>query len=141
MTGEGTLPHNKIWNLKILAAAISLVAIFPTIVSARDLSNEEKKIVSEVVARDFKDPASAMFRWLPIADLPPGGANYCGTVNAKNSFGAYEGYEPFMVFLMVKNNKLASAMLLTIGSPADPAAEQVTTATCQKFGHDTRLAN
>lgn len=45
------------------------------------------------VADRFKDPESAKFRKLRAdADL----RQVCGEVNAKNSYGAYTGYAPFL---------------------------------------------
>ena len=125
---------------KVMGAVATLLTLSITTVAARDLTASEKKIVSDAVTRDFKDPASAMFRWLPIGDIPPDGQSYCGMVNGKNSYGAYNGYEPFLVFLLVKDKMLVSAMLLTMGNPSDSASEQVTFETCQKNGQDPRAA-
>lgn len=46
----------------------------------------------EVVSRELKDPASAEFRDVKVA-----GPAVCGQVNAKNSYGGYEGFRRFVV--------------------------------------------
>ena len=46
----------------------------------------------EAVSRRLKDPWSAHYLW-----KPPQGILLCGLVNAKNSYGGYNGWEPFYV--------------------------------------------
>jgi hypothetical protein len=46
------------------------------------------------VGDKLMDGASARYRW-PKEDFE--GALYCGFVNAKNSYGAYIGFRPFMI--------------------------------------------
>jgi hypothetical protein len=47
----------------------------------------------ELVARNFKDPASAQWRSLYLMN----GTTLCGEVNAKNSYGGYVGFRAFYV--------------------------------------------
>ncbi|MBB6578011.1 hypothetical protein HNP33_002079 [Comamonas odontotermitis] len=51
------------------------------------------------VSKDFKDPESANFRNLGVykSKTGKGRVSVCGEVNAKNAFGAYVGYRPFVV--------------------------------------------
>ena len=46
-----------------------------------------------MAAATLKDPASAQFR---NVELKGGGTVLCGEINAKNSFGGYVGYRPFV---------------------------------------------
>lgn len=58
------------------------------------------KAAKEAITRNFKDPESAQFRdatWFNKDD--PSKGVYCGSVNSKNSFGAYTGFERFIVDL------------------------------------------
>ena len=48
--------------------------------------------IKNAVAAQLKDPDSAQFR-----SITGSGDTYCGEVNARNSFGAYTGYRPFVV--------------------------------------------
>jgi hypothetical protein len=53
--------------------------------------------VKRSLAYDLKDPDSAKFRNVRAGFR---GEDYmvCGELNAKNSYGAYNGYKPFMVW-------------------------------------------
>lgn len=47
------------------------------------------------IVKDFKDPYSAVFEGIYIGKAANGSPVVCGTVNAKNSYGAYTGRKPF----------------------------------------------
>lgn len=49
-----------------------------------------------VVTQDLKDPESAKFRNLRTVKTDTGLRILCGEMNAKNSYGAYTGYVPFV---------------------------------------------
>jgi hypothetical protein len=51
---------------------------------------------------NLKDPSSATFRNVRIVPhkILPNEFLLCGWVNARNSFGGYTGFEPFMVHFM-----------------------------------------
>lgn len=54
------------------------------------------KAAKEAISRDMKDPNSAQFR--DIKQYKNGSFDVvCGEVNAKNSYGAYTGFRPFVV--------------------------------------------
>jgi hypothetical protein len=86
---------------------------------ARELDSAEKAIVAEAVTESFKDPAAAQFRWLPVPDKPSVVQEYCGTVNGKNSYGCYVGFEPFIVLLNFKDSKVSGVTPVDIGRPGD----------------------
>lgn len=44
----------------------------------------------------MKDPSSTQFRRLQAVTLKDGTVRVCGEVNAKNSFGGYNGFSPFV---------------------------------------------
>jgi hypothetical protein len=55
-----------------------------------------------LVADQLKDPASAQFRGIASESVPEGGVTtvyVCGEVNGRNSYGAYSGYQRFVVDL------------------------------------------
>lgn len=62
--------------------------------------------IKEAVGKKLADPLSAQYDWQPAQE----GVVYCGWVNAKNQFGAYSGYQPFMV-LYVVNEQSGKAMV------------------------------
>ena len=78
---------------------------------ARELTDEEKGVIAEVVRRDFKDPDSAQFRWLPFQDKP--GGLYCGMVNGRNSYGAYVGFSPYSVVVDAAAGKVTAMLPVT----------------------------
>lgn len=55
--------------------------------------------IKEKVGKELSDPFSAQYDWQPVKNE----MLYCGWVNAKNGFGAYAGYEPFMVLYSIGN--------------------------------------
>lgn len=78
-----------------------LVAMFISIPLSL-LANDEEKITYEVidelpakiyesVTENLKDPFSVKFRNLKISSA----GIHCGEINAKNSYGAYSGFEGF----------------------------------------------
>lgn len=54
-------------------------------------------MAQEQIKASAKDPSSVEFRNPQIHQKTKYGAAACGEVNAKNSFGAYTGYKPFVV--------------------------------------------
>lgn len=56
-----------------------------------------EKEVQKAVAWQLRDPSSAQFREVREVVLDNGAYAYCGSVNGKNSFGAYSGYRDFVV--------------------------------------------
>lgn len=57
-------------------------------------SGQEFEAETAIVRNSLKDPVSAQFR-----NLRGGKSNgsVCGEINAKNSFGGYVGFQPFVV--------------------------------------------
>jgi hypothetical protein len=87
----------------------------------RDLSEPEKAAVGVAVARGLKDPGSAQFRWNKIVDAPPGeeGIPYCAMVNAKNSFGGYIGFKPYVAMVLIDKGKATGAKLIGVAGSAN----------------------
>lgn len=82
-------------------SATSWVAIigFPVLIAAAVLfvwwqsGSKTRAVISDgkgSISAKLKDPSSAQFQNLHVRL-----ATLCGEVNAKNSFGAYTGFEPF----------------------------------------------
>lgn len=88
-------------------ALVSLVGCKPNADKALELAQKE-------VAADTKDPDSAKFRYLRFVqkdDMPDGTVNglVCGQLNAKNGFGAYAGFSPFMLEIRMKSKGFFSS--------------------------------
>ena len=54
----------------------------------------EKAAIRAEFRKTLTDPESARFRWL--ARKSPDGNTYCGFINAKNRFGGYVGFKPYI---------------------------------------------
>lgn len=96
--------------------------------SARDLELEERQVIEAAVKDQLKDPTSPMFKWLPLSAEQP--ESYCALVNAKNSFGAYIGFTPYLVSLRWTLEELTGGKLIAMGngdaaSPRTKAVLQV----------------
>lgn len=102
-----------------------------------ELSTPERAEVARAVQSGLMDPSSAMFLWTTHTGDP---VLYCGLVNAKNSFGGYVGFTPYMVFI-VPNGGDIKAVLYKIGdgdieSPRTLGIAQ----TCWKSGYNFSTA-
>lgn len=62
-----------------------------------EINGNEKALISaqEAAKKNLKDPDSAKFQNLRIADYE-GGKVVCGELNAKNSYGGYVGFKRFV---------------------------------------------
>lgn len=104
-------------------------------IPARALTNPEKIALEGAVKNKLKDADSAKFKWLPFISMPS--AEYCGLVNAKNSFGGYTGYVPYLaVPLQANDKKIHSAVVIAIGN-ADPDSPETMAVTqhCLEHGY------
>lgn len=65
----------------------------------RDIEANGKEATIEKIQRDsienYKDPDSVLFRDLKLVEFGDG-VLLCGSLNAKNGFGAYVGYQQFL---------------------------------------------
>ena len=59
------------------------------------LSAADREVITSVVRSEMKDPWSVKFGPMSAVKDDSGLVFVCGTLNAKNSFGAYTGYQPF----------------------------------------------
>lgn len=80
--------------------------------------------IKTAIGKKLADPYSAQYDWQPIKNETV----YCGWVNAKNQFGAYTGYQPFMVLYSITG----SGKPLIFSSDLTP---NVVTAMCLEKGY------
>lgn len=95
-----------------------------------NLSDHEGAIVEEAVRDGLKDPESARFDKVEATSSEENGVVVCGLVNAKNSFGGYEGKSPFMGMLV--NDRAGKTVFIVLTSGSSKAAIQVTSAACAR---------
>lgn len=113
----------------------------PETLPPRSLSRQEKELIVKGIGRDLKDPSSIQVRWLPYRapKNPNGMAAYCGQYNAKNSYGAYIGFKPFLAGISHKAGKISFARMIDPGGSQDTrdyAARKV----CSDEGFNVDLA-
>ena len=117
----------------ILAVVLGLAA---AAAQARDLTDEEKGVIADVVRRDFKDPDSAQFRW--VAFQEDQGTMYCGMVNGRNSYGGYIGFRPYNILLTIEAGQVTAAQLIEIGG--EIYSPEVVADVCKDRGYDLSTA-
>jgi hypothetical protein len=103
------------------------------------MTPQERAIVGADLASGLKDPAAAQFRWNRIgAPDDKGRAEYCAMINGKNSYGGYNGFQPFMGFVFFQNGKIVGAKMVAIGDDAGGALAVVQD--CRAYGMDPAAA-
>ena len=83
----------------------------PSSSARRELTPAEKKIIANAIAPSLRDAATAQYRWPKIQDAPDGQVNYCGTVNAKSPYPAYNGRQAYIISATVSGGKISSAVV------------------------------
>ncbi len=91
----------------------------PSSSARRELTPAEKKIIANAIAPSLRDAATAQYRWPKIQDAPDGPVNYCGMVNAKSPYPAYNGRQAFIVSATVSNGKISSAVVGLVAGGKD----------------------
>ncbi len=71
----------------------------------------DERDVRQAAANVLKDPESAEYRNIRRVDRS---SMICGEVNAKNAFGAYTGFKPFVV------NGSGAKLNFSVDDPSDP---------------------
>jgi hypothetical protein len=99
----------------------------------RELTLPEKKIITDAVALSIKEPASAQYRWPKISASEQGSVNYCGMVNAKSPYPAYNGWQAYIVEATVTGGKVSSAVVGLIAGGKDV---EIVRKMCKKYDLD-----
>jgi len=103
----------------------------------RELTQPEKKIISDAVGLSIKDPNTAQFRWPQISASEEGSVNYCGMVNAKSPYPAYNGWQAYIVEATVSAGKVSSAVVGLIAGGKDV---EIVRKMCKKYDLDPGTA-
>ena len=99
----------------------------------RELTPAEKKIIANAIAASLRDAAAAQYRWPKIQNAPDGPVNYCGMVNAKSPYPAYNGRQAFIVSATVSGGKISSAVVGLIAGGKDV---EIVRSMCKKYDLD-----
>jgi hypothetical protein len=99
----------------------------------RELTLPEKKVITDAVDLSIRDPGSAQFRWPQISATQDGSVNYCGMVNAKSPYPAYNGWQAYIVEATVSAGKVSSAVVGLIAGGKDV---DIVRKMCKKYDLD-----
>jgi hypothetical protein len=102
-------------------------------IGKRDLTPEEKAVVSHAVGLSVTNPNSAQYRWPQIANTEDGNINYCGMVKANSPYAAYSGWQAYIVEGTIAGGKLTTAVVGLIAGGKDT---EIVRKMCQKYGLD-----
>ena len=102
-------------------------------VGQRELTPAEKKIIVGALASSLRDPGSAKYRWAKIRDAADGAVNYCGMVNAKSPFPAYNGQQAYIVEATMSGGKVSAAVIGLIAGGKDI---EIVRSMCKKYDLD-----
>lgn len=90
-----------------------------TSVFAQQPPRLNERLLKEAFEDNLKDADSAKFKDLRYKPGDSAGLwHMCGQVNAKNSYGAYSGFDRF-TGVVVKEGKQVSYLVMSIGEVAD----------------------
>ncbi len=103
----------------------------------RNLTDDEKKLISHAVAATLMDPDGGKFLWAPLILYSESGSGiYCGLVNGKNSYGAYIGYRKYAVKVTFgPNMEIRSAELRGLAQGDSDFSTGYVDGGCSKFGY------
>lgn len=103
---------------KTIIAALAAASLSSIAIAAKPPAINHKALKAAFEER-LKDADSAKFKDLTQKSSEAAGSwQLCGEVNAKNSYGAYSGYEPFLAMSFVEKGKPVQYMILGIGEAA-----------------------
>jgi hypothetical protein len=102
-------------------------------IGTRDLTPDEKAVVSHAVGLSVSNPNSAQFKWPPIANTEDGNINYCGMVKANSPYGPYSGWQAYIVEGKIAGGKLSTAVVGLIAGGKDV---DIVRKMCKKYGLD-----
>lgn len=96
----------------------------------RPLTEAEKLELSRMLGRTLKDPDSAQWRWALFPKITDGTVHYCAQVNAKNSYGGYNGFNVFISRLEISKGKIVTGGIVGIDDNRTPVVPEL----CRKQG-------
>jgi hypothetical protein len=108
-------------------------------VTLRDLTPDERTLLTTIFATAMKDAETVQLKWNRIG--PPdekGVTEYCAMIDAKNDYGNYVGFQPFVAQVLYAGTKIISAKMILVGF--DPTSAQEVDQDCKAHGIDPHTA-
>ena len=100
--------------------------------SDRSLTEAEKKIITGKYGQRLKDPLSAQYRLpnlIKSTSSKPNESIYCFQVNAKNSYGAYVGFETVLGTVSHRNGTIVG-FRYEMGAQSNPIMNESASEFC-----------
>jgi hypothetical protein len=105
----------------------------------RDLTPQEKKIVTDAVSPSLKNPGTAKYRWSKFPVVPPAeDVAYCATVDAQSPYAAYNGHQAYIVDVKLTGGHITAASLGLIAGGKDVS---IVAGMCSQHGLDPNKAS
>jgi len=105
----------------------------------RDLTIEEKALLSDGFASTLDNPDVAKFGWAKVpkfASDANGSFEYCGWVNVKNNSGGYNGIQPFLATITIANGKITGGAIAALNAGNKQENRDVIPKLCHQKGLD-----
>lgn len=102
----------------------------------RELSAGEKRVLASILAESLKDPGSAQWKWAKFPKAVFNGeTSYCAQVNAKNSYGGYNGFKVFLAVVTVEKGQIKRGAIAGI-QDTNPTYAEIVPNMCREEGLD-----
>jgi hypothetical protein len=108
-------------------------AAAPSGLGQRELTPAEKKLLANAIAPSLRDAGTAQYHWSKIENAPDGQVNYCGMVNAKSPYPAYNGRQAYILTATLTGGKVSSAVVDLIAGGKDV---EIVRGKCKQYGVD-----
>ena len=109
--------------------------VVPTSVAQRDLTPQEKKVITSV-APSLRNAGAAKYRWAKfptvVTEEP---VNYCAMVDAQSPYAAYSGRQAYIIEAHLSGGQVSSAVMGLIAGGKDIA---IVNEMCAKYGLDPK---
>ncbi|MFZ1148600.1 MAG: hypothetical protein WAR76_02555 [Xanthobacteraceae bacterium] len=110
--------------------------VVPTSVAQRDLTPQEKKVITDAVAPSLRNAGAAKYRWAKfptvVTEEP---VNYCAMVDAQSPYAAYSGRQAYIIEAHLSGGHVSSAVMGLIAGGKDIA---IVNEMCAKYGLDPK---
>jgi hypothetical protein len=101
---------------------------------SRDLTADEKKIITHAVQYSLSNPGSAKYHWAKFPTSPDSDQTaYCAWVDAQSPHAAYSGHQAYIVDVKMTGNHITSAALGLIAGGKDVS---IVSSMCAEHGLD-----
>ncbi len=124
-----------IFSISALLSGCASTMPAPPQTSKISVSREELSAIETGLRESLKDPGSMVLGSVAAASSGDGIVYVCGTVNAKNSFGGYVGYQPFlgiMASMKAEGKTIAHFSVSSIGGSETDAS--IVISLCKHYG-------